>query len=199
MIDFIANIFPYLIGTFGIFTSFYTLNKTIKNQREIKSIEIKKDLRKTLLDEVIETYLQLLNYFDEIETLRTSEYFSPEGVYLESFYKPKIAEIRNKIKMSIKEIFIQTTNRTSEQIEFLVKINSIVNILGELSNPYNKHSESEVIRFQYLRERQELESSFLEYVEKERIAIENLITARSSNKFILWLKKSWSEVGEYKE
>ena len=66
MTDFLIQIFPYLIGLLGVAASFYTIRKTINNQREIKSIEIKKELRTKLLDDFIETYCELIKKYDEL-------------------------------------------------------------------------------------------------------------------------------------
>jgi len=51
--DILTNIFPYLIGFLGVGASFYTIQRTIKHQREMKQADIDVATKRKFIDDMI--------------------------------------------------------------------------------------------------------------------------------------------------
>ena len=200
MTDFLIQIFPYLIGLLGVAASFYTIRKTINNQREIKSIEIKKELRTKLLDDFIETYCELIKKYDEL--------YSTINDYYEDIVNEDVKSLNHRLLETFTQINYYTskmemllTKQTSEQVKILVRLKVIL-ILVMKSNKKEivKENGKEKLKV-YKDELKEKQDGFLwmcsAYVEKERTAIENLISEKSNNKFASWIKKNLKEIKDY--
>lgn len=195
--DFIIQLFPYIIGLIGVVSSFYTVHKTIKTQKFIKSIEIKKEIRTKLLDEYIETYSQLLKSYEELIQLDraigniNNVSFVSYDALREDYRKisSNISYYSNKIKMIL-------TKDSGQQSKILSKIMLIYLMILSITST-NDISSMKTVSNNLINEKDELENISSSFVESERTAIEDLMQDKKDNKIISWLKKSWKEVGNY--
>lgn len=191
MTDLLVEIYPYLFGLLTIATSFYTLNKTIKDQREIKKIEIIKDLRISMLNDLIETYLQLMNTYNSLNKLSENmELFDNTTEWRRIYDKQRkdllmqATNLHNKLKLQK----FTTIKSGNDIINYFHQVYGLSEIVSDLESDEKEIEDFKSLLFTTT---YKLEDLVKTYISIERTEIEDLITQKTSKKFKVWLKKDF--------
>lgn len=191
MTDLLIEIYPYLFGLLTIATSFYTLNKTIKDQREIKKIEIIKDLRISMLNDLIETYLQLMNTYNSLNKLSENmELFDNTTEWRRIYDKQRkdllmqATNLHNKLKLQK----FTTIKSGNDIINYFHQVYGLSEIVSDLESDEKEIEDFKSLLFTTT---YKLEDLVKTYISIERTEIEDLITQKTSKKFKVWLKKDF--------
>lgn len=198
MTDLLVEVYPYLFGLLTIATSFYTLNKTIKDQREIKKIEIIKDLRISMLNDLIETYLQLMNTYNSLNKLSENmELFDNTTEWRRIYDKQRkdllmqASNLHNKLRLQK----FTTIKGGNDIINYFHQVYGLSEIVSDLESDEKEIDDFKSLLFTTTHKLEELVKN---YISIERAEIEDLITQKTSKKFKVWLKKDLKEVEDNK-
>ena len=205
MTDFIIKMFPYLIGLVGVAASFYTVQRTIKHQRLIKSVEIKNIIRTKQLNDFIDAYTNLIKIYNDFQ------YYVPNYIIetrddFNNANKDTIGKI-GEMKSSLVKMWMLLEEESALNLDIIKLTQEINHDLGDLYiNKISKNNDDDT-EIKLLNDKLEnkcsenktkLSEKCVKYVHNERKMISNMIPDKNDNKFIKWFKKSWREMGEYK-
>lgn len=190
MIDDIYKLFPLIVGLLGIGASFYTLQKTIKHQRDIKSAEIKKEIKTKNLNDFIDAFCELERLFSDLHYNIPENYDTAEII---SIKKTALINLSGQIKYMITKIKMLLSNTTETNKDIIIRLIMIYLKIVQLAsvNDDVKRSDKEIMELLGI-----LSNNCQVYVEKERLEIENLISEKN-NIVLAWFKKAWKEIEEY--
>ncbi len=196
------ELFPYLIGLLGLYSSFYTLNKTLKHQKDIAQLQLLINEKKEWLKELREDYSNFFTLLSQIQLYigKQERHNQPLSIFEKAYLD--FEKVLHKLNLSL------THDNEKEMIGEIYDLNSFIlkpfDIINNLKKEMDDNIKLELksslkdTNDKLTKMEGHLQVKFLKLFDRHMDEINKLLKEKQTSKFIEWIKKSYKEVGEYK-